>query len=162
MNIKTLKDLYLAELQELRSVEEQLAEALPKMAQKAGDADLRDALDTHSAEPTVQQGHLDGLIDRHGAAPRAHHDQAMAALIDEAGKWADMIDDTALRDAALIASVQRIKHYEMSVYGTLATWAEHLGFDDDRQALQAILAEESDADAKLTDLATRKVNPNAG
>ncbi len=72
-----------------------------------------------------------------------------------------MVQDPDLRDAGLIASAQRVEHYEIAVYGTLATSAKHLGLDEDERVLQAILDEEKRTDEKLTGLAKQVVNPDA-
>ncbi len=90
-----------------------------------------------------------------------HTDQSMQAMIHEADKWAGMVKDPALRDAGMIASAQRIEHYEIAVYGTLATWAKQLGLDDDLKMLHGILQQEKHADDALTSLARSSVNPQA-
>ena len=93
--------------------------------------------------------------------PREHVDQAMQAMLKEAEKWAGMVQDEDLRDAGLIASAQRVEHYEIAVYGSLATWAKQLGLDEDLQALLGILEEEKRTDDRLSTLAKRVVNPDA-
>ena len=85
----------------------------------------------------------------------------MQAIVREAEKWAKMVQDPDLRDAGLIASAQRVEHYEIAVYGTLATWAKQLGLDEDERTLHANLDEEKRADEKLSALAKRIVNPDA-
>jgi len=85
----------------------------------------------------------------------------MRRLIDESEKWAGMLAEGALRDAGLIASAQRIKHYEIAVYGTLATWAKQLGLNEDLAELRAILDQGKAADDELSALAKRYVNPSA-
>ena len=81
--------------------------------------------------------------------------------LQEAEKWANMVQDRDLRDAGLIASAQRVEHYEIAVYGSLATWAKQLGLEDDLQALLAILEEEKRTDERLSMLAKRMINPDA-
>lgn len=161
MNIETLKDLYIAELQEARSVEAQLAEALPKMMEAANAGDLKHALNEHLGETRSQLDRMDTILQRHGAQARAHSDQSMQTIIAEAEKWAGMVDDPACRDAGLIASAQRIEHYEIAVYGTLATWARQLGLEEDAETLRTILAEEKSADDTLTGLAKGDINSQA-
>jgi ferritin-like metal-binding protein YciE len=161
MNIETLKDLYIAELQEARSVEEQLSEALPKMKEAASAEDLKRALDDHMRETRSQLDRVDAILQRHGAEAQAHSDQSMQTIVAEADKWAGMVDDPACRDAGLIASAQRIEHYEIAIYGTLATWAKQLELEEDAQTLHAILAEEKSADETLTGLAKGEVNTEA-
>jgi ferritin-like metal-binding protein YciE len=161
MNVDSFRDMYLAELQELRSVEAQLVSALPKMVDKASHPELKQAIQAHFDETRAQQARLDELLRRHGTEPREHVDQAMQAMLKEAEKWAGMVQDQDLRDAGLIASAQRVEHYEIAVYGSLATWAKQLGLDEDLQALLAILEEEKRTDDKLSTLAKRVVNPDA-
>jgi len=161
MNVDSLRDMYIAELQELRSVEAQLIEALPKLADMAGHAELKQAIRSHLEETRAQQARLDAILTRHGAEPREHVDQAMQAMLKEAEKWAGMVQYQDLRNAGLIASAQRVEHYEIAVYGTLASWAKQLGLGEDERTLHTILEEEKRTDEKLTGLAQRIVNPDA-
>jgi len=161
MNVDSFRDMYLAELQELRSVEAQLVEALPRMADLASHPELKQAIQAHFDETRSQQSRLDEILRRHNVDPREHVDQAMQAMLKEAEKWARMVQDQDLRDAGLIASAQRVEHYEIAVYGSLATWAKQLGLQEDLQALHAILDEEKRTDDKLSTLAKRVVNPDA-
>jgi ferritin-like metal-binding protein YciE len=161
MTINSLRDLYIAELQEIRSVEGQLVEALPRMADVAGHPELKQGIQTHLEETRAQQSHVEEILRRHNAEPREHVDQAMQAMLQETEKWATMVQDRDLRDAGLIASAQRVEHYEIAVYGSLATWAKQLGLDEDLQALLSILEEEKRTDERLSMLAKRMVNPDA-
>ncbi|MXQ14789.1 ferritin-like domain-containing protein [Microvirga makkahensis] len=161
MNIDDFRQMYVTELQELRSVEAQLVDALPKMTDMANHPELKQAIQDHLQETRSQQDRLDEILRRCSAEPREHVDQSMQAIVREAEKWARMVQDPDLRDAGLIASAQRVEHYEIAVYGTLATWAKQLGLDEDLQALHAILEEEKRTDEKLTGLAKRIVNPDA-
>ena len=161
MNVDSFREMYVAELQELRSVEAQLTEALPKMAEAANHPELKQAIQSHLQETRSQRDRLDEVLRRHGAEPREHVDQAMQAMLQEAEKWASMVQDRDLRDAGIIASAQRIEHYEIAVYGSLATWAKQLGLDEDVQALLAILGEEKRTDERLSRLAKRMINPDA-
>src|SRR5882757_812212 len=104
MEISTFKDMFLAELQELVSVEEQLADALLRMAGAASHPALKRVLVHHRAETETQRERLVTILERHGANPMAHTDQAMQALITETKKMLTMIKTDDLRDAALIAS----------------------------------------------------------
>jgi ferritin-like metal-binding protein YciE len=161
MNVDNFREMYIAELQELCSVEAQLVEALPKMADMASHPELKQAIQTHLEETRWQQSHLDEILRRYGVDPREHVDQAMQAMLKEAEKWAGMVPDQDLRDAGLIASAQRVEHYKIAVYGSLATWAKQLGLDEDLPALLDILEEEKRTDESLSRLAKRVVNPDA-
>ncbi|WP_230534078.1 YciE/YciF ferroxidase family protein [Microvirga roseola] len=161
MKVDDFLKMYVSELQELRSVEAQLIGALPGMVQMAVHPELKHLLETHLEETRSQQDRLDEILRRHGAEPREHVDQSMQAILREAEKWAGMIQDQDLRDAGLIASAQRVEHYEIAVYGSLARWAKQLGLDEDLRTLHAILEEEKHSDENLTGLAKRIVNPDA-
>jgi ferritin-like metal-binding protein YciE len=120
MKMNTLKEVYLAELQELHNVEEQLTQALPKMRDKAQHDELKQAFGQHLEETRSQRERVESILRNHGADPQAHRDQAMERLIAEAEKTVSMIDEPLLRDAEMIASAQKVEHYEIAAYGTVA------------------------------------------
>ena len=157
MEISNFKDMYLAELQELVSVEEQLSEALLRMAAAASHPALKDALVDHQAETMRQKERLVGILHKHGA----HVDQAMQALIRETRKMLSIVEGDDLRDAGLIASAQKLEHYEIAAYGSAAALAGQLNLRDDQMLLHDSLLEEKEADAILTDIAKGEVNPDA-
>jgi len=161
MEISNFKDMYIAELQELVSVEEQLAEVLLPMAAAASHAALKDALVDHHAETVAQRERLLAILRSHGADPAAHVDQAMQALICETRKMLSILEGDDLRDAGLIASVQKLEHYEIAAYGSAAALAGQLELRFDQMLLHDSLLEEKEADAILTDIAKGEVNPDA-
>ena len=120
MQITSFEDMYIAELQELMSLEGQLARALLRMAKMASHPSLKEALTRHRAQTQTQMSRLESLLKKHGANPRAHTDQAMEALVNETEKMMTMVKGDYLRDAALIASAQKVEHYEIAAYGTAA------------------------------------------
>jgi ferritin-like metal-binding protein YciE len=100
-------------------------------------------------------------LQKHGANPKAHTDQAMEALLKETGKMLTMLKGNDLRDAGLIASAQKLEHYEIAAYGTAAALAGQLDLRDDQLMLHTSLEEERHADALLTQLAKSEVNSDA-
>jgi ferritin-like metal-binding protein YciE len=161
MDIRNFSELYLAELQELVSVEDQLAELLLRMAEMTSHPTLRNALLRHRQETEIQKERLESMLLRHGADPKQHIDQAMQALVKEAEKMLGMVKGNDLRDAALIGSAQRLKHYEIAAYGIAAAFAGQLGLRDDQDMLHETLEEEKRADIMLSQFAKREVNPDA-
>jgi ferritin-like metal-binding protein YciE len=161
MEISNFKDMFLAELQELVSVEGQLADALLRMAGAASHPALKRVLVHHRAETETQRERLVTILERHGANPTAHTDQAMQALITETKKMLTMIKMDDLRDAGLIASAQKLEHYEIAAYGTAAALAGQLDLRDEQKMLHLSLEEERRFDVLLTQLAKREVNPDA-
>jgi ferritin-like metal-binding protein YciE len=160
MRIKTFEEFYVAELQELASVENQLGELLLEMAEAASSQALKDALAKHREQTLVHQERLETLLSQHRAKAE-HTDQAMQALANETRKMAEIVEGNELRDAALIASAQKLEHYEISAYGTAAALAGQLNLRDDQKALHQTLEEKKKADAVLTQLAKGEVNPGA-
>jgi ferritin-like metal-binding protein YciE len=161
MQITSFEDMYIAELQELRSLEGQLADALLRMAQMASHPSLKDALMRHREQSQVQEQRLDAMLRRHDANPAEHTDQAMQALIAEIEKMMSMVKGNDLRDAALVASAQKVEHYEIAAYGTAAALAGQLDYRDDQRLLHLSLQEEKDTDMLLTRLAKIEVNQDA-
>ncbi len=161
MELTNFRDMYLAELQELVSVEEQLAKSLKRMAAVASHPALKDALKEHGEETRVQKERLESILRKHGADPNAHTDQAMQALVRENKKMLTMLKGNDLRDAGLIASAQKLEHYEIAAYGTAAALAGQLELRDEQKMLHMSLEEEKRADMLLTQLAKGEVNPHA-
>ena len=161
MQIKNLKDMYVIELQELANMESQLDEALKRMADAATHPALKKELMRHREETKEQsKKRLQSILQNHGAKLRAHTDQAMEALVNETKKMLSLLEDD-LRDAGLIASAQKLEHYEIAAYGTAAALAGQLGLRDDERLLHDSLEEERKTDAALTKLAKSEVNQNA-
>ena len=159
MAITGFHDLYIAELQEARSFEAMLTEALAKMAGAASEEQLKRAFSEHLEETREHQRNVEALLKNLQADPREHNDRSVEVLISQSERMAGMVEAGPLRDASLIASAQRIEHYEIAVYGTLATYARFLGLGNDHQILSGILGEEKDADDLLSDIAVGMVNP---
>jgi ferritin-like metal-binding protein YciE len=172
MQITNFKNMYIAELQELVSMEGQLADELPRMAEAASHPSLKNILMHHRDETQVQRQRLESILQKHGANPRAHTDQAIQALVfytdqamqglvNETEMMLAMLEGNDLRDAGLIASAQKLEHYQIAAYGTAAALAGELDLRDDQQMLHESLEEEKQADLRLTKVAKREVNPNA-
>lgn len=152
--ITNLKDLYFDQLRDLYSAETQLIEALPEMAQHATDTKLKEGFNMHLKETREQRDRLDQICRNHGITPGGEECEAMRGLIKEARKHAPETTVGPVRDAVLVASGNRIEHYEIAGYGVAKEFAKALGFDDDADLLDKTLDEESEADDKLTKLAT--------
>jgi ferritin-like metal-binding protein YciE len=161
MKITNFKDMYIAELQEMVSMEGQLADELPRMADVASHRSLKHALTHHREETQIRRQRLESILQKHGANPRAHTDQAMQALVNETEMMLGMLNSDGLRDAGLIASAQKLEHYEIAAYGTVAALAGQLDLRHDQQMLHESLEEKKQADVRLTKLAKGEVNPDA-
>ncbi len=159
--MKNLQDLYVDELRDLASVEDQIIEALPKMAKKAQNKQLKDALKNHLQETKQQRARIDKIFKRLDKGPGRKVCKAMRAIIEEGEHMVEEAEEADVRDATIIAAAQKVEHYEISGYGTLATYAEQLGFSEDHDLLGESLAEEKKADEKLSKIAKSTVNKEA-
>lgn len=161
MKIINFREMYLKELQEVQSVEAQLDKTWSRMVKLATDESLKELITNHMHATQSQLDRLDSMLKQHGADPDQHKDQSMSALVSESEKWVQMLDDATLRDTGLIASIQKIKHYQIAAYGTLACWAKHLKHDEDMETLLKSLDESKEMDDKLSTLAKQEINPDA-
>jgi ferritin-like metal-binding protein YciE len=160
--MKTLKDLYFGQIKDLYDAENRLLEAIPKMADEATSPELQKGLNSHLEETKIQVTRLKSIFENHGMKPEREACKAMQGLIAEGEKemkeWKGSLQ---VKDAAIIASAQRVEHYEMAGYGTARTYADMLGFVDDIALLTETLDEEKAADSKLNDIALGSVNRDA-
>jgi ferritin-like metal-binding protein YciE len=161
MQISKFMDMYIAELQELASAAKLFTDALQRMASVASHPQLKEALSKHREETRAQAERLESILRAHGAPSRAHTDQAMQALINETKKMLDILKGKDLRDSGLIASAQKLEHYEMAAYGTAASLAGQLDLRNEQRVLRESLEEEKKADALLSRLATTAINQAA-
>ena len=175
--ITDLQELLKHELKDLYSAEVQLIEAIPDMAKKAANPELKKAFNGHLKETHAQKKRLDKVQDLLNMEKSKEskgffanlfksdegeeHCKAMEGLIKEANSLMDQDMSTDVMDAALIAAAQKIEHYEISSYGTARAFALQLGFKKVYDTLTITLAEEYGADDSLTVLAVSKVNIKA-
>lgn len=161
MKIGNLHDLYMHTLEDVYSAETQLLEALPEMAKKTTSSKVKRAIETHLKQTEKQRERLDKIFEEMGQKPSGETCKGMQGLLMEGKELVAMVSDSATRDAAIIASANRVEHYEMAAYGTARAFAEILGMKKQAKLLQQTLDEEEGADQKLTDLAEAFVNMEA-
>lgn len=161
MEMKDLEDLFHDELKDTYDAEHQIVKALPKMIKAATSPKLKKAFETHLTETEEHIARLQQVFEAIGKKPARKSCKAMKGLIEEGSEVIKEKADPDVKDAALIASAQRIEHYEMAAYGCLRTYAGHLGLKDAKKMLQKTLDNEGATDQKLTDLATSDINVKA-
>ncbi len=159
--LKNLDDLFEHELKDLYSAEKQLLEALPKMAKTASDPQLKQAFEKHLQETEGQKERLEQVFELLELKPGRKKCEAMAGLIEEGENMIDEKATPEVKDAGLIASAQRIEHYEIAGYGTAAHYAHRLGKKDAAKLLEQTLQEEQKTDTLLNDLAKSYINQKA-
>lgn len=147
------REAFADQLKDLHSAESQIREALPKVVKLATDAELKEALEDHLVKTKDHIQRLDEILNQLGEGPEGVVCKGIQGLIEEGDEHINEAEAGPLRDAIIIASAQKIEHYEISAYGTARTWAEELGLDDAAGLLNETLDEEADADETLTSIA---------
>ena len=145
-DIKKMDDLFVHTLRDIYYAENQLLKALPEMIEKASDASLKQAFQTHLGETKNQVTRLEQVFKMHGVEAKGVDCPAIDGIIEEAEEIAGEVDDKQVLNAALAAAAQTVEHYEIARYGTLIAWAKN---------------EEKAADRKLSELAETKLNLRA-
>jgi ferritin-like metal-binding protein YciE len=161
MKLESLRELFVTELQDTYDAENQIVKALPKIMEHTSHSELRDALNRHLNQTKEQVRRLERCFQALNMKAKAEHCHGMEGIIKEGDHLIKKGGDPSAIDAGIIASAQKVEHYEICSYGTMCTYAEMLGEDECLSLLKQNLAEEKEADKKLTDLAERMINVDA-
>jgi ferritin-like metal-binding protein YciE len=161
MKLDSLKKLYVEELRDLYSAENQLVKALPKMAKGAASAELKQAFEDHLELTKEHVERLDEIFSRLDEKPTGKTCKAMKGLIEEGSEMLQEDGEESVIDAGLIGAAQRVEHYEIAAYGTVRTFANLLGEEEAADLLQQTLDEEGETDKHLSELAEEIVNEEA-
>jgi ferritin-like metal-binding protein YciE len=156
----TMDQLFVDEIRDLYDAEKQLTKALPKMAKAASSDDLRMAFEGHLEQTQGHVSRLEEIFNALGEKGTGKKCTAMQGLIKEGEDLMEM-DQSALRDAGLIAAAQKVEHYEISGYGSARTHASLIGNLEAVSLLDETLNEEKEANLKLNDLAENTINNQA-
>src|ERR1700712_1438320 len=160
MSIATVQDLFLDELKDIYSAEKQAVRSYPRIAKAASSEELKQALQTHLEQTKGQVERLDRAFEMLGKRAGGKTCEAMKGLLEEAAESIEEIEQGPVLDVAIIAAAQRIEHYEIAAYGTVATLAEAMGQTEIQQLLAETLQEEKETDGLLTEVA-QTVNAEA-
>jgi ferritin-like metal-binding protein YciE len=161
MALESLQELYVEQLRDLYSAENQILKALPKMVDKASHPQLKDGFQLHLTQTKEHVRRLEQIFQRLGEKAEGVTCVGMQGLLKEGEKTMKEKADSDVLDAALIADAQRVEHYEIAGYGTVRTYANMLGRREDVTLLQQTLDEEGQTDQKLTQLAESAINVDA-
>ncbi len=151
--MESLQDLFVLELNDLYSAENQLIEALPKMAQAASTPELKQGFERHLEQTQMQAQRIEQIFQGFDRKPGGRTSKGMEGLIKESHDIIQAKANPAVKDAGLIACAQKVEHYEIAGYGSARTHAKHLRNDSAAKLLQQTLDEEAKTDQQLTTLA---------
>jgi ferritin-like metal-binding protein YciE len=161
MSAKNLRELFVEELRDTYDAEKRITKALPKMIKAAQSEDLQEALRSHLGETETQISRLEQVFAALDEPVRGKKCDGMEGILEEGKKAVEELEEGPLLDAAIIAGSQKVEHYEIASYGTLAYMAELLGESEAKSLLGQTLDEEKSADKKLNAIATTRVNLDA-
>jgi ferritin-like metal-binding protein YciE len=156
----SFKKLYVEELKDLYSAESQLLKALPKMASAASATELQQGFQKHLKQTEGHVQRLEQIFEALGESPQGKKCVGMEGLIKEGSEAMEEGFEGAVLDSALIGAARRVEHYEMAAYDAVSALAKVLGETKHASLLNETLAEETQTDEKLTELAG-KINPQA-
>ena len=157
-----LEELFVNELKDIYWAEKHLSKALPKMAKAATSDTLRKAFTEHLAATQNHVNRLEKAFGLLGEKVQAKKCEAMAGLVKEGeGIIEDTEKGTVTRDVGLIMAAQKVEHYEIATYGSLAQLAKTLGKNDVAKLMVETLEEEREADQLLTNIAENNINVEA-
>jgi ferritin-like metal-binding protein YciE len=157
-----LEELFLEELKDLYGAEQHQLHVLPLLKHAASSQKLINVRSSHLDDTREQIGRLEAIFGKMGQRPETRTPEAILGITREAEKAiAGTTPETATRDAGLIVAAQKLEHYEITSYGSLAQHARTLGYDDIDEILETSLMEEKEVDDLLTALAENYINDEA-
>ena len=158
--IENLEDVLISELRDLYSAEQQILAAFPRMVERIGSKDMKQALSEHMEQTKGQLARLDRISEIVGERVSGKHCEGIEGLIREGDKEISFRGNPSLLDVILTGACQRIEHYEIAGYTTARAIAEQLGMEEVADLLQETLDEESDADERLTQICEADILPS--
>jgi ferritin-like metal-binding protein YciE len=160
MEMETLRDLFVEQLKDLYSAENQIIKALPKMIKTASSEELKAAFQEHLEQTKGQVERLDQIFEELEESPRGKKCKGMEGLLAEGKELMEEDAEPDVMDAGLIAAAQHVEHYEIAGYGCVRTYAQLLGLENAEKLLQETLNEEKETDQLLTGL-SEQINVEA-
>ena len=154
MSNDNFKKLYVDELKDLYSAENQLLKALPKMAKAASSDELRTGFEKHLEQTKGHVQRLEEIFASLDESPKGKKCSGMEGLVKEGSEVMEEHFEDAVLDAGLIGAARRVEHYEMAAYSAVRAFAKVLGQTKHVSLLEKTLAEETQTDQKLADLAS--------
>ena len=161
MEMSNLQDLFVENLKDLYSAENQILKALPKAAKKVNSDELRSALEEHVEQTQGHVERIEQIMEKLGEKPGGKKCHGMEGLLSEAKELLGEDAEPDVLDAGLIVDCQKVEHYEIAGYGSAVTFAKLLGNDEAARLLGQTLDEEKAADQKLTEIAESSINLEA-
>jgi ferritin-like metal-binding protein YciE len=160
-DIKSMDDLFVHTLRDIYYAENQILKSLPEMIEKAANPQLKQGFQLHLNETKNHVKRLEQVFQLEGKSVKAVDCPAIDGILEEADDGIGEVEDKDVLDAAMIAAAQAVEHYEISRYGTLKAWAVKLSMPKAAKLIDETLAEEKKTDDALSKLAVDAINAEA-
>jgi ferritin-like metal-binding protein YciE len=157
-DIKSMDDLFVHTLRDIYYAENQILKSLPDMIDRAANPQLKQGFRAHLNETKNHVKRLEQIFQLEGQSVKSVDCPAIDGILEEADDVIGDVEDAQVLDAAMIAAAQAVEHYEITRYGALIAWAKQLGRNDCAKILEQTLQEEKATDKKLTEMAETTVN----
>ncbi len=157
MKLDSLQKLFVHELKDLYSAENQILKALPKLAEAAKSEKLAQAFTSHLEETKTHVSRLEKIFESLDFGPGGEHCSGAEGLIKEGEDMIGMDAEPRVKDVGLVCAAQRVEHYEMAGYGGAVALATSLGYGEAAEILRKTLEEEGKADRDLTHLCQKEL-----
>ncbi len=159
--LKTLKDLFIHEIKEIYDAEKHMLKELQGLMKESYAKELTEAIEDHIDITEIQINRVEEIFNQLHIKHKELPNEAIEGLIEDGADTLKTIISPKIKDSAIIATIQKIKHYEIACYGCLRTFASVIGMDEAADLLQATLDEEVLADQKFSQVAESYVNEEA-
>jgi ferritin-like metal-binding protein YciE len=157
-----LQQMLIDQLKDAHSAERQAIQAMRRIAKKATEPQLREGLEAHVAQSEEQRTRVEEALEKLGAKPGRKVCEAMRGLVEEAQHELEEQEEKGpVMDLVIVAAQQRMEHYEIAAYGTMAELANALGEEEIAELLGQTLAEEKAQDERLTEVTRSAILPAA-
>jgi len=160
MSVATAEELFVEELKDIYSAEKQAVKAYPRLTKAVQSEELKEAMQEHLEQTKGQVERLERIFEILDKRSSGKTCEGMKGLVQEAQSLVEEIENGPVLDAAIIGALQRVEHYEIAAYGTVATLAEAMGQEEVKELLGETLEEEKETDERLTQVA-QSVNSEA-
>jgi ferritin-like metal-binding protein YciE len=161
INMDELQEMLVDQLRDALSAEKQAIQGMKKALRKTSAAQLKEGIEAHIAQSEEQRERVQQAIEELGAKAGRKVCEAMRGLVEEGQHELEEHDKGAVLDLVIVASQQRIEHYEISAYGTMVELAKALKQTKVADLLATTLAEEEAQDERLTELTRSSLLPTA-
>jgi ferritin-like metal-binding protein YciE len=156
-----LQEMMVDQLKDAFSAEKQAIQVMRRTLRKVSDPQLREGIQAHIEQSEHQRERVEQALDKLGSRPGRKFCEAMRGLAEEATHEMDEREKGPVLDLVIVASQQRVEHYEIAAYGTMVELSKAMGQTEVADLLAEILAEEKTQDERLTELTRSSLLPTA-